>query len=66
MPRLITDDLMETIAAYGSPEQVAGEIVQRFGDCDRISAYFPGYDPSDDLLADFVAAMKAASSSANA
>ena len=41
MATLITDEMIETIAVWGTPDQVAAEIVQRFGDCDRICAYFP-------------------------
>ena len=61
MGELITDDVMNTIAVHGTPDEVAAEIMARYGDCDRICAYFPGYTASDDLIADFVAAMKRAS-----
>jgi probable F420-dependent oxidoreductase len=61
---LITDDMMHTIAVHGTPAQVAAEIVARFGDCDRICAYFPGYDAPDDLIAEFTSAVKAASAAA--
>jgi len=60
MVGLITDDMMHTIAVHGTPDQVAAEIVTRFGHCDRICAYFPGYDAPDDLIAEFTAAVKAA------
>ena len=63
MPGLITDDMMHTLALVGTPDQVAAEIVKRFGEFDRISAYFSGFEPSDDLIADFTAAVKAASPS---
>jgi hypothetical protein len=46
---------------HGTPDQVATEIVRRFGDCDRICAYFPFYGAGDDLITDFVAAVKSAS-----
>jgi len=36
------------------------EIARRFPDCDRICAYFPGYSPSDELIAEFTAAVKGA------
>ena len=58
MTSVITDDLMHAIAVHGTPDVVAREIVRRYGDCDRISAYFPGYEPGDDLIADFVSAMR--------
>lgn len=61
MGELITDDVMNTVAVHGTPDEVAAEIMARYGDCDRICAYFPGYTASDDLIADFVAAMKRAS-----
>ena len=57
----ITDDVMRTLAVHGTPDQVAAEIVARYGDADRICAYFPGYSPGDDLIAEFVAAVKSAS-----
>jgi probable F420-dependent oxidoreductase len=63
MTELISDDMVRTIAVFGTPDQVADEIVARFGDCDRICAYFPGYQAGDDLIADFTAAVKAASAS---
>ena len=50
-----------TIGVYGTPAQVAEEIVRRFGDCDRVCPFFGGYDPSDDLITDFCAAVKSAS-----
>lgn len=61
MTELITDNMVDTIAVHGTPDQVAAEIVARFGDCDRICAYFPGYAAPDDLVADLVAAVRAAS-----
>jgi len=60
MTGLVTDEMVDTIAVHGSPDEVAAEIVARYGGCDRICAYFPGYAAPDDLIADFVAAMKAA------
>ena len=59
MTELITDDVVDTIAVHGTPDQVAAEIVARYGDCDRICAYFPGYAAPDDLVADLVAAVRA-------
>jgi probable F420-dependent oxidoreductase len=61
MPELITDDMVRTIGVYGTPDQVAAEIVARYGTCDRVCAYFPGYPAPDDLIADFVTAVRAAS-----
>jgi probable F420-dependent oxidoreductase len=61
MNTLITDEMVDIIAVHGTPDEVAAEIVGRYGMCDRICAYFPGYPAGDDLIADFVAAMRAAS-----
>lgn len=63
MTELITDEMVNTIGVYGTPDQVAAEIVARFGFCDRICAYFPGYSPTDELLSEFVSAVKKASAS---
>ena len=60
MTNLITDDMMHTIAVYGTPDQVAEEIVRRYSECDRICTYFPGYPAGDDLIAELSAAVKAA------
>jgi probable F420-dependent oxidoreductase len=62
LPKLITDDVFHRFAAYGTPKEAAAEIVRRYGDCDRICAYFPGYDISDELLAEFAAEVRGASS----
>jgi len=58
MTNLITDDMVQTLAVHGTPDQVAAEIVRRYGTCDRICAYFPGYRAGDDLVTDFVAAVR--------
>ncbi|GAB2828972.1 LLM class F420-dependent oxidoreductase [Actinocorallia aurea] len=60
MPGLIDEKAMKTLAVHGTPDEVAAEIVARYGDCDRVCAYFPHYNASDDLIADFAAALKAA------
>ncbi|HWE55921.1 MAG TPA: TIGR03617 family F420-dependent LLM class oxidoreductase [Acidimicrobiales bacterium] len=59
MADVIPDQVMRTVAVYGTPEEVADQIADRFGDCDRICAYFPGYPAPDDLIADFVSAVRA-------
>jgi len=61
MASLITDEMVDTLGVHGTPDAVATEIIKRFGDCDRICAYFPGYRADDDLIGDFVAALRAAS-----
>jgi alkanesulfonate monooxygenase SsuD/methylene tetrahydromethanopterin reductase-like flavin-dependent oxidoreductase (luciferase family) len=61
MAGLIDDDMMRTLAVHGTPDECARQIVERFGDvADRICAYFPWYEASDDLIADFTAAVKRA------
>lgn len=60
MTSLISDEMVRTIAVYGTPDQVAGEISARFGGCDRVCVYFPGYPAPDDLIAETAAAIKAA------
>lgn len=65
MTGLVTDDLMQTVGVWGTPEQVSDEIMRRFGDCDRICAYFPGFDASLDLISEFNAAMNDASKRVN-
>ena len=62
MGQLISDDLMHAIAVHGTPAQVAAEIVDRYGHCDRISAYFPGYPIDDEVIAELASALRAASS----
>ncbi|MFG1924992.1 TIGR03617 family F420-dependent LLM class oxidoreductase [Cryptosporangium sp. NPDC048952] len=58
MPELITDEMVDTLAICGTPDEVAAGIVARYGDCDRVCAYFPGYDAGDDLIAEVAAALK--------
>ncbi|MCU1488099.1 MAG: putative F420-dependent oxidoreductase [Actinomycetia bacterium] len=63
MAELITDDMISTIAVHGTPRQCAEEVVRRYGDdAQRICAYFPWYEASDELVAEFTAELKAASS----
>ena len=62
MGSLITEDMIQTIAVHGTPDQVAEEIVARYGPySNRVCAYFPFYQAGDDLIADFTAALKSAS-----
>lgn len=63
MSGLISDEMVATIGVFGTPQQCAAEIVRRFGaSAQRVCAYFPNYTPSDDLIAEFVEALRAASS----
>ncbi|MDX6742266.1 TIGR03617 family F420-dependent LLM class oxidoreductase [Actinocorallia sp. A-T 12471] len=58
MPGLIDDAAMNTLAVHGTPAECAAEIVARYGDCDRVCAYFPHYNAPDDLIAEFAAALR--------
>jgi probable F420-dependent oxidoreductase len=43
MGKSITDDVLETFAVRGSPEEIPGLLQRRFGDViDRVSLYMPG------------------------
>ena len=62
MSERITDEMVHTIAAVGTPDQVAAEIVRRFGaQADRVCLYFPGYPIADETIAQTIAALRAAS-----
>ena len=62
MATLITDEMVDTIAVHGTPDQVAEEIVRRYGPySNRVRVYFPFYQAGDDLVADFTSAVKSAS-----
>ncbi len=51
MMGLITEEMVETLAVRGTPEECAAELRRRFGDvADRVCAYFPGHDPGLDLV----------------
>ena len=46
MTRLVSEQMVETLAVRGNPEECAAELHRRFGDvADRVCAYFPGHDP---------------------
>lgn len=62
MPTLIEDAMLETLAAVGSPKQVAAEVVDRFGgEVDRIALCTP-HAPSTDTLGELVDALHGAGS----
>ena len=51
MSGLITDEMVDTIAVRGRPDECAREIVRRYGDvAQRACLYFPGYPISDERL----------------
>jgi hypothetical protein len=57
MPERIDDTMLATLAAVGSPAEVATEIVDRFGGLvDRVGFYTP-YVVADETLAALVEAL---------
>ncbi|NPC97313.1 TIGR03617 family F420-dependent LLM class oxidoreductase [Nocardioides sp. zg-DK7169] len=58
MKALVTDEMVETLAVRGTPEDCAAELHRRFGDLtDRVCCYFPGYDAPLAQVADLAAAL---------
>jgi probable F420-dependent oxidoreductase len=50
---LVTDEMVQTLAVFGTPAECAKEIVARYGAwADRVCVYFPGYHAPDDLVAE--------------
>ncbi|WP_067535132.1 TIGR03617 family F420-dependent LLM class oxidoreductase [Nocardia crassostreae] len=61
MTALIDDKLLDTLAVYGTPEQCAATILDRFCEhADRVCCYFPGYDVRDEHIADLIRLLHAA------
>lgn len=59
MAELITDEMVSTISVWGTPKQVAAEVLERFGPyASRACLYFPGYDIADETIAEVIAAIK--------
>ncbi len=58
MVDLVDDEMLSVLAVRGTPSECAAEISRRFGYCDRICAYFPGYQTSDELVGEFVHAVR--------
>ncbi|WP_203336282.1 TIGR03617 family F420-dependent LLM class oxidoreductase [Nocardioides limicola] len=55
---LVSDEMVDTIAVRGTPEECAAEIRRRFGDvAERVCCYFPGYDAPLDQIGDLAAAL---------
>jgi probable F420-dependent oxidoreductase len=62
MMALVTDEMVETLAVRGTPEQCADELARRFGDvAERVCAYFPGYDPGAEQIAGLARALEGVS-----
>jgi alkanesulfonate monooxygenase SsuD/methylene tetrahydromethanopterin reductase-like flavin-dependent oxidoreductase (luciferase family) len=52
MRALVSDEMVETLAVRGTPEQCADELARRFGEvAERVCAYFPGHDPGTEQIA---------------
>lgn len=61
MTNLVDDRMLETIAVFGTPEECAGQIVERFGSfADRVCCYFPYGSITDERVAELVSAVRAA------
>jgi len=57
MPAMIDDTMLATLAAVGTPEEVAADVTVRFADLvDRVGFYTP-YLVADETLAELVAAL---------
>ncbi|MGW0179496.1 TIGR03617 family F420-dependent LLM class oxidoreductase [Nocardia sp. NPDC003345] len=55
----VSEEMLETLAVRGTPEDCAAEIIHRFGDItDRVCCYFPGYDPPVDQIAALATALR--------
>jgi probable F420-dependent oxidoreductase len=55
---LIDDDLLAGIAVVGTPQECARQLLDRFGGhATRVCCYFPGYDPSLELVGELVASL---------
>lgn len=60
MTGLVNDELLARIAVVGTPEECAAELLKRFGGvAERVCAYFPGYTPPADQVADLASALHA-------
>ncbi|WP_027860674.1 TIGR03617 family F420-dependent LLM class oxidoreductase [Marmoricola sp. URHB0036] len=58
MAALVTEEMVETLAVRGTPEQCAVELERRFGDvARRVCAYFPGHDPGSEQVASLARAL---------
>ncbi|MFE3542979.1 TIGR03617 family F420-dependent LLM class oxidoreductase [Nocardia sp. NPDC059177] len=61
MTDLVDERMLATLAVYGTPEQCAAAIRNRFGGfADRICCYFPGYAVADAHIRDLITALRSA------
>ena len=60
MTNLVDDKMLQTIAVFGTPEDCARQIVERFGSfAERVCCYFPYGSITDERIAELVAALRA-------
>ncbi|MET0838975.1 MAG: hypothetical protein ABWY19_09365, partial [Marmoricola sp.] len=58
MQALVSEEMVDTLAVRGTPEECAAELLRRFGDvADRVCAYFPGHDPGVEQIASLARAL---------
>jgi probable F420-dependent oxidoreductase len=59
---LVSEEMVDTLAVRGTPEDCAAELERRFGDLtDRVCCYFPGYDAPLDQISALAGGLGAAS-----
>ncbi|MEI5671690.1 MULTISPECIES: TIGR03617 family F420-dependent LLM class oxidoreductase [unclassified Nocardioides] len=59
MMALVSDEMIDTIAVRGTPEECAAELGRRFGAvAERVCCYFPGYDAPLDQVGALAAALR--------
>ncbi|MFC7493267.1 MULTISPECIES: TIGR03617 family F420-dependent LLM class oxidoreductase [unclassified Nocardioides] len=57
---LVTDEMVDTLAVRGTPEECAAELGRRFGDvATRVCCYFPGYDVPLEQVSELAEALRA-------
>lgn len=62
MTDLVDDTMLNTLAVWGTPEECARRIVERFGWlANRVCCYFPYASITDERIAELVAAIRSAS-----
>ena len=59
MASLITDEMIAHDRGARHPRRGRRGDHRRYGDCDRVCAYFPGYHAGDDLIAELATAVRA-------
>lgn len=58
MMALVSDEMVDTLAVRGTPEECAAELERRFGElAERVCAYFPGYDAPLDQIGSLAGAL---------